>query len=69
MLLRGESMSKIELIVKKLRKIQKEIRCLPIDLRDPEQLDIMRFAVASVDDVDMWLRDLKLIEEQEGIKK
>lgn len=62
-------MSKIELIVKKLRKIQKEIRCLPIDLRDPEQLDIMRFAVASVDDVDMWLRDLKLIEEQEGIKK
>ena len=62
-------MSKIELIVKKLRKIQKEIRCLPIDLRDPEQLDIRRFAVASVDDVDMWLRDLKLIEEQEGIKK
>ena len=62
-------MSKIELIVKKLRKIQKEIRCLPIDLRDPEQLDIMRFAVASVDDVDMWLRVLKLIEEQEGIKK
>ena len=56
-----KEVKKADIIVVLLR-IQKSIMQIPIDLRDPKQLETLKFAEASVDTVIAFLDDIQEVQ-------
>ncbi len=46
-------------VIRDLRRIQKRIWRIPIDLREPKQVETLKFAAASVDTVIAFLNDIE----------
>lgn len=49
-------------IIAQLNRLKKNIMCIPIDLRDPQQIETLKFAAASVDDVVGFLNDITEVQ-------
>ena len=49
-------------IIAQLNRLKKSIMEIPIDLRDPQQIETLKFAAASVDDVIGFLNDITEVQ-------
>lgn len=49
-------------IISMLSRLKKKIMCIPIDLMDPQQIETLKFAAASVDDVVGFLNDITEVQ-------
>ena len=49
-------------IIAQLNRLKMEIMNIPIDLMDPQQIETLKFAAASVDDVIGFLNDITEVQ-------
>lgn len=52
-------------IIAQLNRLKMKIMNIPIDLRDPQQIETLKFAAASVDDVIGFLNDVQEVQKWE----
>ena len=52
-------------IIAQLNRLKKNIMEIPINLRDPQQIETLQFAAASVDDVIGFLNDVQEVQKWE----
>ena len=51
-------------IIAQLNRLKKNIMEIPIDLRDPQQIETLQFAAASVDDAVGFLNDITEVQHE-----